>query len=154
MDTWKIHLSMKIIFRLPKDILVGVDLEKSNQSHFDWPIHKVFKKVKESDFTFGYVDSFCYVSYKIKLIWLRGGWFIGSPSWSKNKKIAINFESKNNCFLCAVTVNLHHIKKLARILIELLILHFHQKLWLGRDSFSLCWKRLGRVCEITPITPI
>ena len=145
---------MKTIFRLSKDILVGVDLENLIKVTLTDLFTKYLKKWKKV--ILHLVTSIVSVMYLIKLNWfgLGVGDSLVLQVGQKTKKIAINFENKNICFLCAVTVNLHHIKKLARILIELLILHFHQKLWLGRNSFSLCWKRWGRVCEITPITPI
>ena len=63
--------------------------------------------MKGSEFVFDNVDAWYYKLHKISLN--RGGSYIDSPKWLKNKKATIN--SKNNddkCFQYALTVALNH----------------------------------------------
>ena len=65
--------------------------------------------MRDSEFVFDNVDSLCYKLHKISLN--RGGSYIDSPKWLKNKKATIN--PKNNddkCFQYALTVALNHEK--------------------------------------------
>ena len=65
--------------------------------------------MRGSEFEFDGVDFLYYDFNKISLN--RGGSYIGSPEWTKNKKSTIN--PKNNdykCFQYAVTVSLNHDK--------------------------------------------
>ena len=66
--------------------------------------------MKGSEFVFNYVHSLHYKCYKINTN--RGGSYIDSPDWIKNKKAAINHVNKkdNECFQYAVTVVLNHEK--------------------------------------------
>ena len=64
-------------------------------------------KMKGSEFIFESVDLLYYSLHKISLN--RGGSYIDSPSWIKNKKATINPQNKNNeCFRYAITVALNH----------------------------------------------
>ena len=67
-------------------------------------------KMKGSQFIFESVDLLYYHLYRISLN--RGGSYIDSPSWTKNKKATINPKSKDNkCFRDAITAALNHKKK-------------------------------------------
>ena len=62
-----------------------------------------------SNFVFESVDLLYYSLHKISLN--RGGSYIDSPSWIKNKKATINPENKDNeCFKYAIAVALNHDK--------------------------------------------
>ena len=60
--------------------------------------------MRGSDFTFDYVQLLYYKCHKINLN--RGGSYIDSPDWIKNKKALINPINKkdNKCFQYAITV--------------------------------------------------
>ena len=60
-----------------------------------------------SNFVFESVDLLYYSLHKISLN--RGGSYIDSPDWIKNKKATINPKSKyNKCFRHAITAALNH----------------------------------------------
>ena len=62
----------------------------------------------DSEFVFDYVNLLYYKCYKINLN--RGGSYIDSPDWIKNKKETINPINKNvnKCFQYAITVGLNY----------------------------------------------
>ena len=64
--------------------------------------------IKVSEFIFPYVHLLYYKCHKINQN--RGGSYINSPDWIKNKKATINpINKKNNkCFQYAVTMALNH----------------------------------------------
>ena len=66
------------------------------------------KSMKRSEFVFDYVHLLYYNCHKINLN--RGGSYIDSPDWIKNKKATINPINKkdNKCFQYTVTVALNH----------------------------------------------
>ena len=66
------------------------------------------KSMKGSDFVFDSVDTLYYKLHKISLN--RGGSYIDSPEWLKNKKSTINPKNINDdkCFQYSVTVALNH----------------------------------------------
>ena len=66
------------------------------------------ESMKGSDFVFEYVYLLYYECHKINPN--RGGSYIDSPDWIKNKKATINTVNKkdNKCFQYAVTVALNH----------------------------------------------
>ena len=66
------------------------------------------ESMKSSDFVFDYVQLLYHKCHKINLN--RGGSYINSPDWIKNKKAAINSINKKDkkCFQYAVTVALNH----------------------------------------------
>ena len=72
------------------------------------------ESMKDSEFVFDYVHSLHYICHNISPN--RGGSYIDSPGWIKNKKATINPINKkdNNCFKYAVTVALNdeEIKKI------------------------------------------
>ena len=64
-------------------------------------------KMKGSNFIFYNVDILFYKLHKISLN--RGGSYINSPDWIKNKKATINPKNKDNkCFKYAITATLNH----------------------------------------------
>ena len=66
-------------------------------------------KIKGSEFVFDYVDLLYYSLQKISLN--RGGSYIDSPEWLKNKGAIINPKNKDNeCFKYAIIVALNHEK--------------------------------------------
>ena len=66
------------------------------------------ESVKGSDFIFDYVHLLYYKCHEINPN--RGGSYINSPDWIKNKKATINpiKGTDNECFQYAVTVALNH----------------------------------------------
>ena len=63
--------------------------------------------MKGSEFIFDNVDLLCYKLHKTNLN--RGGSYIESPKWLKNKKATINPKSNDDkCFQYAVAVALNH----------------------------------------------
>ena len=67
------------------------------------------RKMKGSEFVFESVDLLCYHLHRISL--KRGGSYMHSPDWIKNKKSTINPKNKDNeCFIYAVTIALNHEK--------------------------------------------
>ena len=63
--------------------------------------------MKGSEFVFDGVDSLYYKLYKISL--KRGGSYIDSPEWLKNKKTTINLKNNDDkCFQYALTVALNY----------------------------------------------
>ena len=72
------------------------------------------ESMKGSEFAFDYVQVLYYKCNKINLS--RGGPYIDSPYWLKNKKATINPINKkdNKCFQYSVTVALDY-KKLKKI---------------------------------------
>ena len=63
--------------------------------------------MRGSEFVFDNVDSLYYKLHKISLN--RGGSYIDSPKWLKNKKATINSKNNNDkCFQYAITVALNH----------------------------------------------
>ena len=64
-------------------------------------------KMKGSNFVFESVDFLYYRLHKISLS--RGGSYIDSPSWLKNKRATMNPQNKDNeCFKYVITVALNH----------------------------------------------
>ena len=65
------------------------------------------KKMEASNFIFKSVDLLYYSLHKISLN--RGGSYIDSPGWIKNKKAKINPKNKDDeCFKYALTVALNY----------------------------------------------
>ena len=76
-------------------------------------LSKRYKKILEksmrgSEFIFDTVDALYYDLNKIRLS--RGGSYIDSPEWLKNKKVTINpqNEKDDKCFQYALTVALNY----------------------------------------------
>ena len=71
------------------------------------------KSMRGSQFVFDSIDLLCYKLHKISLN--RGGSYIDSPKWLKNKKATVNPKTNNDkCFQYALTVGLNYqnIKKI------------------------------------------
>ena len=64
--------------------------------------------MKGSEFVFDSIDLLCYSLHKIAL--KRGGSYIKSPEWLRNKRAAINLKSTtdNKCFRDAITAALNY----------------------------------------------
>ena len=121
---WKIQLTMAINFISSKDsdetrtmhgksdnveIMTGKETNKIIEEIFKSFLQRyqdgLEESMKGSEFIFDSVDVLYYVLNKISLN--RGGLYINSPEWLKNKKATIN--PKNNddkCFQYALTVAL------------------------------------------------
>ena len=123
---WKIQLSMTINFVSLKDfdeictmhtksdyiyIMKGNETDEVIKKLFESLLQRyqegLEKSMKGSEFVFGSVDL---LEYKLNKIGLnRGGPYIDSPKWLRNKKATI--DSKNNddkCFQFALTVALSY----------------------------------------------
>ena len=123
---WKIHLTMAVNFFSFKDseeirtmhsksdnieIAIASETDEIIENLFDLFLQRYQKGLEESmkgsEFVFDGVDSLYYKLHKISL--KRGGSYIDSPEWLKNKKATIN--PKNNdgkCFQYALTVALNY----------------------------------------------
>ena len=123
---WKIHLTIIINFFSSKDyketrtmhtkshnieIMMGNETNKIIEVLFESLLQRYWVglegSLRGSEFIFDSVNSLCYKLHKISLN--RGGSYIDSPKWLKNKKATIN--PKNNddkCFQYAVVVTLNH----------------------------------------------
>ena len=65
------------------------------------------ESMKGIEFVFGNIDSLYYKLHRLSLN--RGGSYIDSPKWLKNKKATINPKNNDeNCFQYALTVALNH----------------------------------------------
>ena len=78
---------------------------------FESPLQRYQEGLEESmrgsKFVFDIIDLLCYKLYKISLN--RGGLYIDSPEWLKNKKTAINPKNNDdNCFQYPLTVALNY----------------------------------------------
>ena len=134
---WKIQLTMQITFISSLDkgkfrivnsksdnveIMMGIETDDIINELFESFLKKYQEgletKMREgSNFVFESVDLLYYSLHKISLN--RGGSYIDSPSWLKNKRATINPQNKNNeCFKYAITVALNLEKKLKRTLKE------------------------------------
>ena len=123
---WKIHLTMAINFISSKDsngthtmhaksnnieIMMGSETDEIIKELFKSFLQRYQEELEESmrgsEFIFDSVDALYYDLNEISLS--RGGSYIDSPKWLKNKKATIN--PKNNddkCFQYALTVALNH----------------------------------------------
>ena len=65
------------------------------------------ESMKDSEFLFNYIHLLYYKCYKINPN--RGGSYIDSPDWMKNKKATVNpINKKDKCIQYVVTVALNH----------------------------------------------
>ena len=102
------------------------------------------ESMKGSEFTCDSVDLLYYHLHKTSLN--RGGSYVDSPEWLKNKRTTINPENKkdNNCFQYALTVALNHqnIKKDPQRILKIKPF-INQYNWKDIDfpSHSKDWKR-------------
>ena len=123
---WKIQLTMAINFISSKDsnetrtmdtksnnieIMIGNETDEIVRKRFESLLQRyqegLEESMKGSEIVFDSVTLLCYKLRKISLN--RGGSYIDSPKWLKNKKATIN--PKNNddkCFQYAAAVALNH----------------------------------------------
>ena len=123
---WEIHLTVAINFFSSKDseeirtiysksddieITKGSETNEIIENVFDSFLQRYQKGLEESmkgsEFVCDGVDSLYYKLHKISL--KRGGSYIDSPEWLKNKKATINPKNNDNkCFQYALTVALNY----------------------------------------------
>ena len=123
---WKIQLTMAINFISSKDsdetrnmhtksnnveIMIGSDTGEIIEELFESFLQKyqegLEESMRESEFAYDSVDALCYNLNKVSLS--RGGSYIESPKWLKNKKATINPKNKDDkCFQYTLTVALIH----------------------------------------------
>ena len=92
------------------EIMMGSETDEIIEELFESLLHKyqegLEEKLRGSEFVFHSVDLLYYKIHKISLN--RGGWYIDSPKWLKNKKAKINPKNTDNkCFQYALTVALN-----------------------------------------------
>ena len=123
---WKIQLTMQINFISSKDseetctmhtkshnieIMMGNETDEIIEKLFESLLQNYQKDLEESMRGSGFVfDSIDLLYYHLQKIGLkRGGSYIDSPEWLKNKKATINPKNNDdNCFQYALTVALNH----------------------------------------------
>ena len=124
---WKIHLTMAINYISSKDdsdrtrtirtksdnieIMMGCETDEIIEELFKSLLQRyqetLQKPVRGSEFIFYCVDALYYNLNKISLN--RGGSYIDSPKWLKNKKATLNPKNcDDKCFQYAITVALNH----------------------------------------------
>ena len=91
--------------------MIGSETDEIIEDLFDSFLQRYQKHLQElmkgSEFAFDSVDSLYYKLYKISIN--RGGSYIDSPKWLKNKKTTINPKNDDGkCFWYAVAVALNH----------------------------------------------
>ena len=125
---WKIQLKMAIKFISSKDsdetrtmhtksnnveILIGSETNEIIKDLFESFLQKYQEGLEESmrgsEFVYDSVDVLYYNLNKVSLS--RGGSYIDSPKWLKNKKATINPKNKDDkCFQYPLTVTLNYEK--------------------------------------------
>ena len=131
-DGWKTQLTMEISFvpvikgsnegsnepyniHIRSDnsfIFIGYETNNIIKELFDYLLKEYQKalktNMKRSDLVFDSVEALYYKLHKISLN--RGGSYIDSPKWLKNKNATINPKNKkdNKCFHYAITASLNH----------------------------------------------
>ena len=125
---WKIQLTMAINFIFSKDsddtrtvhtksntveIMMGSETDEIIKDLFESFLQKYQEGLEEStrgsDFAYDSIDALYYNVNKVSLS--RGGSYIDSPKWLKNKKATINPKNKDDkCFQYALTVALNYEK--------------------------------------------
>ena len=120
---WKIQLTMSINFISSKDSGKTRNLHTQKSNNIEIMTYEIIEKllwsliqnyqndleepITGSKFNFDSVDLLYYHLQKISL--KRGGSYIDSPEWLKNKKATINPKNNDdNCFQYALTVALNH----------------------------------------------
>ena len=93
------------------EVMMGSETDKIIENLFDSFLQRYQKDLEESirgsKFVFDNVDSLYYKLHKISLN--RGGSYIDSPKWLKNKKTTINLKNNDDkCFQYAITLALNH----------------------------------------------
>ena len=125
---WKIQLTMAINFISSKDsddtrtmhtksnnveIMIGSETDEIIEKLFESFLQKyqagLVESTRGSEFIYDSVDILYYNLNKVSLS--RGGSYIDSPKWLKNKKATINPKNKDGkCFQYALTVALNYEK--------------------------------------------
>ena len=159
---WKIQLTMQINFISSKDseetrtmytkshnieIMMGNETDKIIKKLFESFLQNYQKNLEEpmrgSEFVPDSINLLYYHNQKVGL--KRGGSYIDSPEWLKNKKATINPENNDdNCFQYALTVALNH-QNIEKILKEYRKLNHLLISKLERNKFSITLKRLEKV---------
>ena len=124
---WKIQLTMAINFISSKDsdetrtmhtrsnnveIMVGSETNEIVKDLFESVLQNYQEGLEESmrgsEFAYDSVDVLYYNLNKVSLS--RGGSYIDSPKWVKNKRATINRQNKKDdrCFQSAVTIALNY----------------------------------------------
>ena len=124
---WKIQLTTAINFISSKDsdetrtmhtkrndveIMIGSETDEIIEDVFYSSLQKYQERLEESmrgsGFVYNSVDTLYYNLNKVSLT--RGGSYIDSPKWLKNKEATVNPENKKDgkCFQYALTVALNH----------------------------------------------
>ena len=123
---WKIQLTMAVNFVFSKDsdetrtihtkmniveIMMGSETDEIIKDLFESFLKKYQEGLEESmrgsEFSYDSVDALYYNLNKVSLS--RGGSYIDSPKWLKNKKATINPKNKDGkCFQYALTVALNY----------------------------------------------
>ena len=122
---WKVQLIMAINFLSSKDsdethimhtksrnigILICDEANNITNKLFESLLRRyqegLENKTRGSNFICDYVVILYYKFHRISLN--RGGSYIGSPKWLRNKKATINPKNDDNCFQYVVTVALNH----------------------------------------------
>ena len=104
---WKIHLTMEINFISSKKDSEETRTMRTESNNVEIVMGSETDEIIEELFIFDHINALYYNLNKISLN--RGGSYIDSPKWLKNKKVTIN--PKNNdeqCFQYAVAVALNH----------------------------------------------
>ena len=114
---WKIQLAIAVNFISSKDsdetLMIGSETDEIIECLFESFLQKCLEGLEESmrgsEFVYDRVDVFYYNLNKVSLS--RGGSYIDSPKWLKNKKATINPKNKDDkCFQYAFTVALNYEK--------------------------------------------
>ena len=91
--------------------MISDEADEVMKKHFNSLRHRYqnnLESMRGSEFVFDCAQLFFYKYHKRNFN--RGGWYIDSPYWVKNRKAAINPINKkdNKCFQYAVTVALNY----------------------------------------------
>ena len=112
---------MKLVLCIQKvitEIMIGSDTNEVIEDLFKSLLQRYQENLEEktrgSEFVFDGVNMLYYDLNKISLN--RGGSYIDSPEWIKNKKVTINPKNRKDdrCFQYALTVELNYEKKLKK----------------------------------------
>ena len=137
---WKLQLSAEISFASQKpgsdekhamytrsiceELMIGSETEEVNEKLIMSLLQKYHdnlqNKIKDSDFIFNGVNYLFYDLNRISIS--KGGSYIESPKWLKDKKCAINQKNNDNkCFQYATTLALNfnnidkHLQRISKI---------------------------------------
>ena len=97
------------------EVMIGTETDEINEVLFKSFLQKYQEGLEESmrgsEFNYDSVDALYYNLNKLSLN--RGGSYVDSPIWLKNKKARIDPQNKKDdrCFQLAVTVALNYQKK-------------------------------------------